>query len=54
MLNDPLSNALSKILNAEKVSKSECVIKPVSNTIKKVLKIMQEKEGSEVLFWNGT
>ncbi|MBW2966045.1 30S ribosomal protein S8 [Candidatus Woesearchaeota archaeon] len=44
MLNDPLSNALSKILNAEQVSKSECIIKPVSNTIKKVLKIMQEKK----------
>ena len=44
MLNDPLSNVLSKILNAEKVSKSECLIKPVSNTIKKVLKIMQERK----------
>ncbi len=43
MLNDPLSNVLSKILNAEKVSKNICTIKPVSNTIKKILKIMQEK-----------
>tara|TARA_Y100000034_G_C6831735_1_gene375470 strand:- start:217 stop:609 length:393 start_codon:yes stop_codon:yes gene_type:complete len=39
-LNDPLSNALSKILNAEKAGKKNCVIKPVSNTIKKVLDIM--------------
>lgn len=44
MLNDPLSNALSKILNAEKVSKNSCVIKPISNTVKKILKIMQEKK----------
>lgn len=43
MLNDPLSNALSKILNAEKVSKITCTIKPISNTIKKILAIMQEK-----------
>ncbi len=43
MLNDPLSNVLSKILNAEKVSKRTCTIKPISNTIKKVLTIMQEK-----------
>ena len=43
MLNDPLSNALSKILNAEKVSKRTCLIKPISNTIKRILKIMQEK-----------
>jgi len=43
MLNDPISNALSKILNAEKVSKNECIIKPISNTIKKILQIMQDK-----------
>ncbi len=43
MLNDPLANALSKILNAEKVSKTVCEIKPISSTIKRVLKIMQEK-----------
>lgn len=43
MLNDPISNALSKILNAEKVSKSSCIIKPISNTIKKILQIMQDK-----------
>ena len=44
MLNDPLSNVLSKILNAEKVSRSSCTVKPVSNTIKKILAIMQEKK----------
>jgi small subunit ribosomal protein S8 len=44
MLNDPLANALSKILNAEKVSKTVCEIKPISSTVKRVLKIMQEKK----------
>jgi small subunit ribosomal protein S8 len=43
MLNDPIANALSKILNAERLSKDSCTVKPVSNTIKKILKIMQEK-----------
>ena len=43
MLNDPLANMLSKIMNAEKVSKTICEIKPISSTVKRVLKIMQEK-----------
>jgi len=43
MLNDPLSNALSKISNSEKAGKTKCVIKPVSKVIKNILKIMQEK-----------
>lgn len=42
MLNDPLSNALSKILNAERARKKECYIKPISKVIKKVLEIMQK------------
>lgn len=40
MLNDPLSNAMSMILNAEKTGKTECIIKPMSKIIKKVLDIM--------------
>jgi len=40
-LNDPLSNALSLLLNAEKVGKTEVNIKPISNDIKGVLRIMQ-------------
>ncbi len=42
MLNDPLAAALSKIVNAEKRSKKEVLIKPVSKTIKRILAIMNE------------
>jgi small subunit ribosomal protein S8 len=42
-LNDPLSNAMSKILNAESVGKKECTIKPISSVIKKVLDILNEE-----------
>jgi len=42
MLNDPLANALSMILNAESRSKKSCTITPVSNLIKKVLTIMNK------------
>ena len=42
MLNDPLSNALSVILNNEKIGKSECLAKPISKIIKKVLDIMKD------------
>ena len=41
-MNDPLANALSKILNAEKVHKADCLIKNSSKTIKNVLKIFQD------------
>ncbi|MBW2993005.1 30S ribosomal protein S8 [Candidatus Woesearchaeota archaeon] len=43
MLNDPLSNALSKISTSEKTGKVKCTIKPVSNVIKNILEIMQDK-----------
>ena len=41
MLNDPLANALSKILNKENARTKECLIKPSSKVIKEVLKIMK-------------
>ena len=41
MLNDPLSNALSKTLAYEKISKKECIVKS-SKIIKKVFEIMQK------------
>lgn len=41
-LNDPLSNALSKILNAENRGKSECLVSPVSKFLKKIIELMQE------------
>ncbi|MFH1331970.1 MAG: 30S ribosomal protein S8 [archaeon] len=43
MLNDPLSNTLSNMQNAEKVGKMVCITKPSSKIIREVLKIMQEK-----------
>lgn len=43
VLNDPLANALSKILNAERVSKKECMIYPVNSTIKRVLGMLNEQ-----------
>ena len=41
MLNDPLANALSNILNKENAKTKECLIKPSSKIIKEVLKIMK-------------
>lgn len=41
MLLDPLANALSSMLNAEKVGKKKVVLKPVSKLIKEVMKIMK-------------
>ena len=42
MINDTLSNALSKILNAEKAGKDVCEIRPASRTIKSVLTLMKD------------
>ena len=42
MLNDPLANVMSLILNNELIGESECLIKPVSRVIKEVLKVMKE------------
>lgn len=42
MINDPLANTLSLIMNYEKIGKSECIIRPVSKVIKQVLKVMNE------------
>jgi small subunit ribosomal protein S8 len=42
MLNDPLANALSLILNKENARIKECIIKPSSKVIKEVLKIMKD------------
>ncbi len=43
-LNDPLSNALSKILNAEKVGNKECILKPTSKIIQKVLDVLKDNQ----------
>ncbi len=42
MLNDPLANMMSLILNSESIGKSECLIKPVSKVLKELLKVMKE------------
>jgi len=42
MLNDPLAAALSKLLNAEKRSKKEVLIKPASKMIKAIFNLMNE------------
>ena len=41
-LMDPLANALSNILNRERIGRSECIIRPASKLISNVLKIMQK------------
>ena len=43
MLNDTLANALSKILNNEKIGKDQCTVKPVSKIIKNILHVLNEK-----------
>ncbi|MBI2650452.1 30S ribosomal protein S8 [Candidatus Woesearchaeota archaeon] len=42
MLNDPIANTMSLILNNELIGKSECLISPVSKVIKEILRVMKE------------
>ena len=44
MMNDPLANALSVILNAEKIGRKECTIKLSSKIIEKCLEIMKDNQ----------
>lgn len=44
MLNDPLANVLSKILNYELIRRKEVLIHPFSKEIKEILKIFNEKQ----------
>lgn len=41
-MNDPLASCLSKIMNAEKIGKMECLVKPASKEIKKILAILND------------
>ena len=43
MLNDPLANMMSLMLNNELIGKQECLIKPISKLTKEILKVMKEK-----------
>ncbi|MEM1513839.1 MAG: 30S ribosomal protein S8 [Candidatus Thermoplasmatota archaeon] len=51
MLNDPLADALTTIKNAERVGKRECIIKPASKMIGRVLKVLQENDYIESFEW---
>ncbi|HEC88834.1 MAG TPA: 30S ribosomal protein S8 [Thermoplasmata archaeon] len=51
MLNDPLADALAGIKNAERVGKRECIVKPASKLIGRVLKVMQEHGYIEAFEW---
>ncbi len=42
MLHDPLNDAMVAIRNAEAAGKHECLIRPASKLIGRVLKVMQE------------
>ena len=42
MLNDPLADAMSLILNCEGIGKLDCTIRPVSKVIRELLKVMKE------------
>jgi len=44
MLNDPISNALSAIMNYEKIGRKEVLIHPLSKTLRKILTIMHENK----------
>ena len=43
-MNDLLAAALSNILNQEKLGRRECIVKPVSKVIKKVLDVLKENK----------
>jgi len=44
MLQDPLNDAMVTMRNAEAAGKTDCVIRPASKLIGRVLKVMQEHE----------
>ena len=44
MLNDPLADSMSLILNNEAIGRSECTLKPVSKIIRQLLQVMKENE----------
>ena len=44
MLNDPLADTMSLILNNEMIGRQDCIIKPTSKVVKEILKVMKENE----------
>ncbi len=43
-MNDPITDALTKIRNAETTSKKECLIKPASKFLGELLRVAKENE----------
>ncbi len=43
-MNDPITDALTKIRNAEAISKSECHIKPASKFLGELLRVAKEND----------
>ncbi|MDD3083899.1 MAG: 30S ribosomal protein S8 [Candidatus ainarchaeum sp.] len=43
-MNDPITDALTKIRNAESVSKKECFLKPASKFLGELLKVIKENK----------
>ena len=44
MLNDPLADTMSLILNNEIIGRQDCILKPTSKVVKKILKVMKDNE----------
>lgn len=44
MLNDPLADTMSLILNNEMIGRQDCIVKPTSRIIKEILNVMKENE----------
>ncbi len=44
MLNDPLADTMSLILNNEAIGRPECTLKPASKIIRQLLKVMKEND----------
>ncbi len=43
MLNDPIANALSKVLKQEELGRREVILQPTSNILSKILTILNEQ-----------
>ncbi|MDD4250733.1 MAG: 30S ribosomal protein S8 [Candidatus ainarchaeum sp.] len=43
-MNDPITNALTKIRNAELASKKECILQPASKFLGELLRVAKENE----------
>ncbi len=44
MLNDTIANTLSSVINHEKIGRKEVIVNPLSKTLRRILKIMQDNK----------